>query len=372
MSASKVSLEEPASAGRKPPRLYFPTLDGLRFFAFLLVFIHHLPKSSEPILALIQGQGWVGVQLFLFLSAYLLTAILRSEFESRGAISISSFYMRRGLRIWPLYFLFCFFAIALVWAKSSISSTEWIRFFGLMTFTDNFMSGLWGYNNIPFTAHLWTISVEEQFYLLLPFLLGGILTSRDRLYRTIFLFWLSFVAVRIVAVLFKAPHPMIWTSVVSADALLLGTLFGVVQPRPTRTTGGRLILISVGVVSLFFGALLPPIDKVGFHQVFVYTFVGIGAAALTTAALHDPALNFLQSGPLRYLGKISYGLYVFHFLGIGIGTKLLAWAGYSSWWITAIVAILITILLAVFSYEFFERHFLKLKYRFEAVHSRPI
>ena len=70
------------------PALYFPALDGLRFFAFLLVFVHHLPRTSVPILALLHDQGWVGVHIFLLLSAYLLTTILRAERAANGKISV--------------------------------------------------------------------------------------------------------------------------------------------------------------------------------------------------------------------------------------------------------------------------------------------
>lgn len=353
--------------------LYFPALDGLRFFAFLLVFIHHLPKSpSSEILGVIHDQGWVGVHLFLFISAYLLTAILAAERSSNGRISVRNFYIRRGLRIWPLYFLYVVAVFLLSVVLAHQLSPHWLRLASLLAFVDNIVSGVSGYNPIPFTAHLWTIALEEQFYLVLPFFLGAMLLSRKRLVIGLFVCWFIFLGVRISLVLFGAPHPGIWTSVFSADSLLLGTLFGALRPPAPRSKLSRMILPVIGVLLIFSGAFMPGIEKLGFHQVYLYTAVAIGAAIVTFSALHEPFLQFLTSRSLRYLGKVSYGLYVFHMLGIAIGVKAGKHLLPDSWWIGACLALLITIAIAAFSYRFFEKYFLTFKHRFEAIRSRPI
>src|SRR5690348_17164601 len=89
-------------APTKPRSLYFPTLDGLRFFAFALVLLNHLPAPKRVFLESLVHNGWVGVPIFLTLSAYLLTAILVTEYQQAGQVSVSRFYIRRLLRIWPL------------------------------------------------------------------------------------------------------------------------------------------------------------------------------------------------------------------------------------------------------------------------------
>ena len=357
---------------RRSEKLYFPALDGLRFFAFLLVFVHHLPRSTEPVLALLHDQGWVGVHVFLFLSAFLLTAILRAEQDTNGKISIRNFYIRRGLRIWPLYFVFCFGTLLLSNALHPERSVEWFRFGGLMFFVDNIVSGFSGYNPIPYAGHLWTISLEEQFYLVLPLVLSGLLAAAPaRLLRGLLVCWFVFLGLRITAVLLQAPHPMIWTSVVSADSLLLGTALGAMRPSPPSKVFLRLMVV-IGTVGLFSGAFLPAIDKVGAHQVIIYSLIAVGAAALTMAALHEPLFGFLKRRPFQYLGKISYGLYVFHFVGIAVASKLASTMGWTSWAVSALTAFVATTFCSVLSYELFERQFLKLKQRFETVHSRPI
>jgi len=98
-----------------------------------------------------------------------------------------------------------------------------------------------------------------------------------------------------------------------------------------------------------------------------------GLNGYTTVALQDSFFGFLANRPLRYLGKISYGLYVFHLLGIAVGIRLSAFVfGKGFWWIDAILAFVVTLGLSVLSYEFFERWFLKLKKKFEIIHSRSI
>lgn len=357
----------------KTPALYFPTLDGLRFFAFFLVLLHHLPPSVNPLLHLVQVQGWVGVHVFLFLSAYLLTAILRAELLASGGISIRRFYIRRALRIWPLYFAFCIglFALTFIPRANPLPTGDWFRLAGQMLFVDNIIAGFRGYSDIPFTPHLWTISLEEQFYLFLPLMLAGFLANARRLVYGLGVIWLLFIGARLAMALNQAPHPMIWTSLFSADSLLLGTLLGALRPVPSHSVAARIALFAGGVAALFYGMFAPPIDAPGLHQVYLYSIVACGAAALTISALHEPWLGFLASRPMRYMGKISYGLYVFHFMGIEIGRRVAVKTD-GGWWVQAVAALLATMLLSVLSYELFERHFLKLKRRFETVHSRPV
>ncbi|MCU1291495.1 MAG: hypothetical protein JWP08_345 [Bryobacterales bacterium] len=363
-------------AASVPRTLYFPALDGLRFFAFLLVFVHHLPSPANPVLHVLHEHGWIGVHLFLFLSAYLLTSILQAERSATGTISIYNFYVRRALRIWPLYFSFCFGVLVYQLLLHSERGVDWPGFAGLMFFADNILAGLRGYNHLPFAAHLWTISLEEQFYLVLPFLLAGFLGSSRSLLRGILGCWLVFIAVRTVEVLLEARHPLLWTSVFSADALLLGTLLGGVPLRYPERPVARTALVVGGTGALFSAALMPPIQVPGAHQIVVYSFIAIGAAAVTMAALHEPLLGFLKVRPFRYLGKISYGLYVFHLVGIAIGTKVTQTLignppASATWWLTAVVSLAVTIALGTLSYQFFERSFLRLKRNFEAIRSRP-
>ena len=358
---------------RRPPgAIYFPTLDGLRFFAFLLVFLHHLPRAELPVLGFLHDNGWVGVHIFLALSAYLLTAILRSEHARNRAISIGRFYARRCLRIWPLYFAFCGVVTVFAVSRHSLSENSLFRLGTLVVFVDNVATGFKGYNPLPHTGHLWTISLEEQFYLVLPFLLRRWLGNTNVLMRGLLAIWFGFVAVRVLCVLNGATHPLIWTSVFSADSLLLGTAMGATGWRPRLAPVGRTAIVVGGIIGIFSGGFLPRIEQVGFHQVIVYSTVGLGAGLLALAALTEPLLAFLGVPALRYLGKISYGLYVFHIAGLSIGTRLIARVAPGQWWLVATASFVVTLVLSIVSYELFEKKFLLLKRRFETIHTRPV
>jgi peptidoglycan/LPS O-acetylase OafA/YrhL len=359
-----------------PTSLYFPTLDGLRFVAFALVFFHHIPVPTSLFLGALRRDGWVGVSIFLTLSAYLLTAILTAEYEQAGRLSVSRFYIRRSLRIWPLYYAFV--AATALYAWQSPPAHYEVRVAGLLTFTDNILSGLLhSLNQIPFTGHLWTVGLEEQFYLLLPLLLRSWLPDRKKACRNIVAIWVTFVIVRIVAVSLHAPYPMLWTSVFSADAILIGILLAL-SPPIELTGRRRFALMGVALLGLASPAFMPMIGIVGWHQVIVFTTVALGSGALCLCALHEPWLAWFSSKPLRYVGKISYGLYVFHLLGVHLALSIVTWlVGHnvpvvSEWIATSASAFLITLALSAASYRFLESPFLRLKRRFESIRTRAV
>jgi peptidoglycan/LPS O-acetylase OafA/YrhL len=130
------------------------------------------------------------------------------------------------------------------------------------------------------------------------------------------------------------------------------------------------VLICAGAISgLLCGAILPPLDVTGPHQVIIYALVANGATLLLSMSVHDQLMRFLAVRPLPYLGKISCGLYVFHFLDIALGNALLAHFDFGSWWFRSAAAFIFTLALAGASYRFIERPFLNLKLKYETVHS---
>jgi peptidoglycan/LPS O-acetylase OafA/YrhL len=150
-------------------KTYFPELDGLRFFAFLLVFIHHSEViSSNPYWLALRDYGWMGVDLFLCLSAFLFTKLLYTEYQRTGTINIPYFYVRRTLRIWPLYYVVTFALILQTVSQLGSSGLAW-RTIGMLTFTDNLLTAAFlTYNPFLYASHLWTIAYEEQFYAVIP------------------------------------------------------------------------------------------------------------------------------------------------------------------------------------------------------------
>lgn len=302
----------------------------------------------------------------MLLSALLLTRLLVEEQRRTGAVAIGRFYMRRGLRIWPLYAVFV--AGVGLWAalRGAWTTEHTLRAFGLATFTDNLFTAFDGYNPFPVAGHLWTLSLEEQFYLLLPWVAG----ARRRIMGGIVVIACVFITARIVCVASGAPHPAIWVSLFSGDALLLGTALGAVGAAPGRLNDVALLMVGV---ALLMGAPLwaPPIDAPGAHAVWLYAAIALGAGALCVAAMRAPWLRWLGARPLRDLGRISYGLYVFHLLGIHAARRLVPATGpAAAWCATAALALAITVGAAALSYAVLERPFLRLKARFEVVPSR--
>jgi peptidoglycan/LPS O-acetylase OafA/YrhL len=168
--------------GEASGRFYLPQLDGLRFCAFLLVFLHHSPvfPGGSRAAASVKDMGWVGVDLFFVLSAYLLIALLQKEYAATGATDFKKFFIRRALRIWPLFYVYvatCFVHFVATDGEDLTKMTG--RTIGHLFFVDNFFSAFSGeYNPLPFTPHLWTIAFEEQIYLFMPLLFMAIVGLR--------------------------------------------------------------------------------------------------------------------------------------------------------------------------------------------------
>jgi len=376
-------LGEPGQHDAEQPAFYFPELDGLRFIAFLLVFIHHAPAPDQPAVNFIHTFGWIGVDLFFALSAFLFVKLLSKEFHRTGTISAKKFYIRRGLRIWPLYYMFC---IVMMLPIDFFGPVNFVssRAVGLFTFTDNILTAHSSYNPIHITAHLWTISYEEQFYLVIPVLLLFLFrSSRARVVTCLSASAAVLVVVRAVLIhLLKTPHPAIWVlPVTHFESIILGIVVGL---------GGfdmlfsRIPAILVLTSSLFSGWLmtqLGPIEEIRWNLMITYPLIGLSTSLIVYFVFRTgkaPWMKWLSFGPLVYLGKISYGLYVYHLLGFFLGFQLLerqpllqSGLLHSRYVAFCLTSLSITIAISSASYLLIEKPFLRLKKRFEVIASRP-
>jgi peptidoglycan/LPS O-acetylase OafA/YrhL len=361
--------------------VYYPELDSLRFLAFLLVLIHHVPfAKSVRTWEVLHDYGWMGVDLFLCLSAYLFAKLLFVEYQERGDIHVRYFYLRRLLRIWPLYFFFIGMMLVFsAWTNGWQAHTS-LRSLGLLTFTDNlFTLAYQSYNKIPYSDHLWTISYEEQFYLIIPwalrilyrfkaatvaFILGGIL-----------LLGLGF---RAIFIHYEMGYLGIWVLPLTHFESIIGGLAIGLFDRYLSKTSSWIYLIA-GLVALGLVTTLPNLHIVQWQLMYTYLLVGAGVSCLILAALGGglgPISRLLTNPMLRYLGKISYGLYVYHLVGRALAINIV------NVFVTPeralvypivvlIVTLLVTVLISMLSYEILEKAFLKMKERFTLVYSRP-
>jgi peptidoglycan/LPS O-acetylase OafA/YrhL len=351
-------------------RFYVPELDSLRFFAFLAVFICHLFHELGGSLV-ITNTGTFGVDLFFTLSAYLITELLMREKERFGRVDVKSFYVRRILRIWPLYlgFLATVFIVLKLHPVARITDIYLITY---MVFLGNFARALWPKIGLGLVIDpLWSVSVEEQFYLTWP-LVVRYLTRRGVAIAGV-LIWSFSIAARWILTREGFSPPAIELSTLSrldpiACGLLLSSfLGGSIQPR-LRLSRRLLIIIGVNLwviagFCLFSSGTPAPRD---FILAFPLAAIGCGAFLLATIG----SGSWMCNSRLIYLGRISYGLYVYH--GVVILATLAIFASCPSWvkWLLCpMFSLGGTIAVSTVSYRWFETPFLKLKARFQYIRS---
>jgi len=292
---------------RTPQRI--PSLDGLRALSIGLVVVGHLVPClrlgwSEHVLAALD-LGRLGVRVFFVISGFLITRLLLEERARTGTISLPQFYLRRTLRIFPPYYAFLLTLLVLHHAGLVVVPPEDFRH--AATYTTNYFATSWT------LGHTWSLSVEEQFYLLWPalFLLLG---SRR---------WMAGVAVILVAAPIDRllqPAEAVQFGVV-ADALAAGCLLAGLHDRLAAIRPApRLLRASWTFVVSLAGALA--IELVATRPSVVPTWVHRGALVsaqngLIALAIHWSIVNagsaigrLLNSRPLRFVGVISYSIYL--------------------------------------------------------------
>jgi peptidoglycan/LPS O-acetylase OafA/YrhL len=385
-------------------RFYVPQLDGLRFFAFLLVFFHHMNGMGEVfgrntiggrIFGFIELWGWCGVDLFLVLSAYLITTLLLIEHEREGAISLRGFYLRRILRIWPLYYLMCLVGfLILPWfglfapvigspQHSQLIKTHLLPY---LTLFGNFSSGSHWYPMVWTLAHLWTVTLEEQFYIVWPLILIFSLHFLGRkIWVLLLLLLLGTIGLRLY---FRGhtSHPFIWTHTLSRlDPLLMGIALALWRKSHPLHPGWLVPVIkfTLGIVTVWLVSMGPVIETQSSAVVWQFFATALGFVLILDAILssnRNPLAWIFSGRPLVWLGKLTYGLYVYHILGIQFGSLLSDWVRPQRWIkshegvivLRLSIAFALTVLIAAISYRFFESFFLRLKDKFSSVKSRPV
>jgi len=381
----------------KKNSFYYPELDGLRFFAFLIVLIHHAPyMKSFTLWKTVSEYGWMGVDLFLCLSAFLFSRLLYVEYQEKGKINIGYFYLRRALRIWPLYFFFLGIVLMLSVQDHGWSLATIQRGTGMLTFTDNIFSALMGYNAvILYSAHIWTISYEEQFYLVIPWvlrkfyqlkkstiaiILAGVILI-GMLIRSFFIYNSVMQPDNWFFIYNPVMHPDIWVlPITHFESVLGGLMVGLgLFDKPLKKIPVWLVLLA-GILALYTVTLLPNIGEIQWKLMITYPLVGIGMSLVLFAVMQGniwPISPLLRNKSLGYLGKISFGLYVYHVGSLWLASRITdALTSPDRLLVypltTLLLGLLITIAIAMASYQFLEKPFLRLKEKFTFIKSRPV
>jgi peptidoglycan/LPS O-acetylase OafA/YrhL len=395
MSASPQAARENESRAEPtstpPSRYYRPELDVLRFFAFMFVFITHrndlapIDPAAHPWFYAFTMTGVYGVPVFFLLSAFLITELLERERELTGRINARAFYIRRILRIWPLYFLI-FFGLVLfnlfVPGAGADSPAKWLSF---MLFSGNWYITFNGWIEYPVNP-MWSLSVEEQFYIAIPFL--AMLGRRPLIGVNIAVLLVAYCVIVHYARGFPPGGGFSgqWTnSFVQfqffAGGMLLALFLRGWQPDWHIAIRIGLFAFAVGlwlVAFTVFGIKADWPSSTVLQSLAGWPLVLAGAALMLVSLLGAPR-RFLPR-PLIYLGRISYGLYMIHiFFFWLVYDKFRPWltqvtesAGIAGWRdnIGQLVAFAATVFFASLLYRFYETPFLRLKRRFTFVPSR--
>jgi peptidoglycan/LPS O-acetylase OafA/YrhL len=373
------------------PASRLPALDGIRGLAILLVLAHNTtldpvaPTAADRRVLLLLDVGWIGVQLFFVLSGFLITRILLETPDSHGYYR--DFYMRRVLRIFPLYYGALLFFFVLLPALHAVPHDFHA------TPGDGLAMALYVYNwTMPFSdgaplPHLWSLAVEEQFYLLWPFVVHG--RSPRSVWRLCL--WIAAaslaarVGLRLAGVSGETIYP--W-SVSRMDAIALGAAAAALTQMPqawARVVSHRRWL-GVAAALLFVAGVLATHSMYArtelLGQTIGYSILALVFTLLVLAAAAGPQApseagigpqRWMLSTPLRALGRYSYGLYIIHqpihaFVARP-WMKAHGWSPAPALWVSLAYLIALTLactLLAMLLYHGVEKHFLALKRHFAA------
>lgn len=365
-------------------KIYFPNLNGLRFIAAFLVIIHHAEQlkansnlenywGTIPFIGII---GKLGVVLFFVLSGFLITYLLLVEESSFKKISIRGFYMRRILRIWPLYFLIITLAFLVLpnielfnlpnYGKDVIYSNLFWKLILYVFFFPNLVLSLFGV--VPYASHTWSIGTEEQFYLIWPIILGYVKKHRLLLMVGIIISYLSIKFFFLTSFADYIPYntaiEAFWNSF-PIDCMAIGGLYSILLFQKSKflkyIIRNDLFYFSICLVTIFMlkGIYIPYL-----HYEFYSVFFGI---IIINFAVNQHIKISLENTILNYLGRISYGLYMFHPIGIVLALQISQSLDFQSNWLIYPLSLIFTILLAGLSYRYFESFFLKFKDRFSKI-----
>lgn len=394
--------ETPAPEPAPASRLYFPALDGLRFLAFFLVYIFHngipqwgrwvrstlhlLPgaadsKRFDALGTQIQQNGWIGVQLFFVLSGFLIARLLLRERELYGRIDLRSFWVRRILRIWPLYYATLLFAALVLPLVVSGRYSDLDRNFlasqlpYFAAFLGNWSMGFLGPPPNDAITVLWSVCVEEQFYLFGPLLF---LIPRRRVIALGLLLLGGLAGYSRFRLGAAHANPLLlqYNTISHFDALGAGIALAIAHER---FDGFRYLwLLQLPAAAALVAILAQPELGRGTPWKASLDFVLIWLVSLALIASLTqpigPLGRVLGYNRLVYLGKISYGLYMLHEIVLTLSRECSAWLG---WYpnkeiLETIARFAATLLLAGLSYRYLEQPFLRLKSRWTRVLSRPI
>jgi peptidoglycan/LPS O-acetylase OafA/YrhL len=355
-----------ASAARGQPHFY-PQLDGVRGLAVLFVLMYHmedlkLPASMEYLFS----SGWIGVDAFFVLSGFLITRILLNTRPAPRSLGL--FVLRRTLRTWPLYFAVLLIAYFTLRRGPSLYPVNWLH---CVVFIQNYTPGF-----MPQTlGPTWSLCVEEHFYLVWPFVV--FLVPRRWLFWILPAVFAALPAARFWGML----HPSAFTfkqlyqeTQFHLDGLVAGSFVALLAARPgispSRAAWAARACVVLGTGAAIIGFWKNWEAIKGHNLVFGFTSLAIAFAGLLQLLLRDESSLLIKAfsvTPLRYIGRISYGIYILQYGIISVLDRIpfhrILGSVAESWMFAIPLRVGVTIAIAALSYRFFESPILRIKER---------
>lgn len=308
---------------------YFPNLDGLRFICISMVLWHHAQPFERGTIQLFD-RGFLGVDFFFVLSGFLITTLLLRESDQRGQFSIRNFYLRRILRIVPVYFFVVSAVIAYYGLVKGEQIGHLVPYYYL--FLSNFLP-----EHIPTLSITWSLSVEEQFYMIWP--LALLLVSRKWLPAALTIVialnvaggagWLGNGSWAAGQLVFALPNS-------TYAPILMGALLAMVlhsQNGFERLSAvvGHPIATPILLLSLIAVLQFTPENVLGLPNFVIHSTMTLFLAALVVQPTSILS-GFLQSPAVRRVGVVSYGIYLYHLIGLDITGRVLGKLGMVNDW----------------------------------------
>ncbi|WP_022821718.1 acyltransferase family protein [Hymenobacter norwichensis] len=370
--------------------IYFPGLNALRYFAAAAVVVCHVEEMKGINLlpnhyATVYGLGTLAVTFFFVLSGFLITYLLLVEKKESNTVRIKNFYVRRALRIWPLYYLIAVLGLLVIPYISALAIPEFsakvvpgypvnIALYAL--FLPNIASGLKYY--VPYASQLWSVGVEEQFYLFWPWIFKYVKKPLPFILAVI----VVFVLMRMGCTYVMAHWPEQQSSwsmlykiidLTRIDCMAVGGIGAYLLYQETAWFRTYFINYKAELASVVLPLVLVATStKLGDVQHTLYAFCFL--IFIINVSCKDKSFFRLEGRIWAFLGNISYSIYMYQYLAIGL--VLLLFKKVNALSFTApytilfhVLCQLLVIVIAQLSYRFLETPFLKLKKKFMIVQS---
>jgi len=376
------------SSGQK--KIFFPNLDGIRFIAFFFVFSEHIIWAAIKALDLkspflghilytLFANGTLGVSVFFVLSGFLITFLILKEIELRGKLNIRAFYIRRLLRIWPLYYLVLIFVfylypffISFIHPSPDAFSGRQIYYFAFLSNFDMIHMAHEGLNGSFVAGVTWSVAIEEQFYLIWPVLFYLVPKKH---------FSLIFILVIVISFCFRCAHlnepdVLYFHSLSVCNDLAVGGLAAYLSLNSVKFVNyfkntpeiRRYVIYISGITYIllrgyFFNHLFSAVMDRLITSMFIAWFI-MDQNFCSSEKLKIARFRFISKW-----GAYTYGMYLLHQVALLLVLNACQYFNIEteSFWpklLKAGIVLILTFVISYVSYNWFEKYFLKLKSRF--------